>query len=89
MASCFRYRIAGRVQGVGYRIWSQSVALDLGVTGYVKNLQNGDVEVVACGSSEALALLQSRLFIGPRYAKVKNVETEARSVEAFELFEIR
>lgn len=89
MASCFQYQVSGRVQGVGYRMWTQTEALGLGITGYVRNMENGDVEVVACGTSGALALLQSRLFMGPRYAKVENVESEARSGEAFESFVIR
>jgi acylphosphatase len=63
--STFRYRITGRVQGVGYR-YSPDGGPALGVAGYAKNLPDGSVEVVAEGSPEAVQAFEERLREGPR-----------------------
>lgn len=46
----YHFIIKGKVQGVGYRITAQLNAIKIGVTGTIKNLDNGDVEVFAQGS---------------------------------------
>jgi len=88
---CIRYQVGGRVQRVGYRMWAQAEALSIGITGYVKNLPDGDVEVVACGTLDSLARLESRLNIGPSYSRVDAVLRDNNSVfeRDFESFEIR
>ena len=53
--------VRGRVQGVGFRWWVTSVALELGLDGFARNLPDGRVEVLAQGSSEACEALLSRL----------------------------
>ena len=67
-------RIAGRVQGVGFRWWARRQALALGVTGWV---MNGDdersVSLVAEGEPSALDELQRRLHVGPQGAHVDSV----------------
>ena len=67
--------VAGRVQGVGFRYFVLRRAQDLGVTGWTRNLENGDVEVRAWGDTDALAKLGEFLAVGPRSARVTNVET--------------
>jgi acylphosphatase len=52
MTVCKKVRYSGRVQGVGFRYTTQRVAEGFPVTGYVRNLPNGDVELVAEGSAE-------------------------------------
>lgn len=56
--------VSGRVQGVGFRWWTRSRALELGLSGYAKNLQDGRVEVVAEGEQgdvdKLLALLEEQ-----------------------------
>ena len=51
----------GRVQGVGYRYYVSDCACDTGVSGYVKNLPDGSVFIVAEGSREALDVFTSLL----------------------------
>ena len=47
----------GKVQGVGFRMYTQRQAQQLGVRGYVRNLANGDVEIVALGENERVEAL--------------------------------
>ena len=75
MAS-YRYVVRGRVQGVGYRYFVLRQASALGVSGFARNLPDGDVEVVAEGRDEALADLEERLREGPSFASVSGVERE-------------
>jgi len=72
-----RYRVSGFVQGVGFRFFVERVARQLGVSGYVKNLRDGRVEVYAIGVPENLRELKRRLVEGPRAARVAEVEEEA------------
>ncbi|EWT00140.1 acylphosphatase [Intrasporangium oryzae NRRL B-24470] len=53
--------VRGRVQGVGFRWWTRARALELGLVGHARNLADGRVEVVAQGSPEALARLETLL----------------------------
>jgi acylphosphatase len=64
------------VQGVGYRFFAIRVAERLGVSGYVKNLRDGRVEVYAIGTSEQLDSLRAELKRGPRAASVDGVAEE-------------
>jgi len=69
-----RYLVSGRVQGVGFRWWVRSKAMELGLGGWVRNLPDGRVEVVAGGEAGALTVLEDGLQHGPRYALVEKVE---------------
>lgn len=62
------------MQGVWFRDSTRREAERLGVTGYAINRDNGDVEVLACGSPEALDALCAWLRQGPPLAKVTDVE---------------
>ena len=68
-----RWIIRGRVQGVGFRWFVMSEAERLELSGYVRNLPDGSVEVVSRGSDEALATLEQRLKRGPPAARVESV----------------
>ena len=72
--------ITGRVQGVGFRNFTQRNARQLGVNGYAKNLPNGKVEVVAEGDKSQLDALVALLREGPRYARVDSLEVDERPV---------
>jgi acylphosphatase len=76
MMVCIRCRVQGRVQGVFFRASTQREALRLGITGYAKNLRDGSVEVLACGSDAAVARLRDWLWSGPGAARVTSVECE-------------
>ena len=75
------FYITGAVQGVGYRYFTQRVSARIGVTGYVKNLRDGRVEVYAIGSAPQLAELRRELERGPHGASVREVFDEDAAVE--------
>jgi acylphosphatase len=66
--------VSGYVQAVGYRLYTKRYADHLGVTGFVQNLPDGNVKVVASGAEEDLARFIERLREGPRAAIVKGVK---------------
>ena len=67
-------RISGRVQGVGFRWFAREEARRLGLSGWVTNLPNGDVEVAAGGEASSLERLRRALSVGPTSAGVVTVE---------------
>lgn len=71
---CYQYWISGRVQGVYFRAFTESTARRLGICGWVRNLQNGGVEVLACGEPTALEEFEASLNQGPPRAKVDQVD---------------
>jgi acylphosphatase len=68
-----RIRITGRVQGVGYRLWAMRMAAGLGLRGWVRNRNDGSVEVLATGQSEAVAAMIEACRNGPAGARVTGV----------------
>jgi acylphosphatase len=72
-----RYLVSGRVQGVGFRYFTQDIANREGLSGEVRNLPDGRVEVVAEGDEESLTRLEAALWRGPSHARVKNVEVDS------------
>ena len=69
----FRAVISGTVQMVGFRAFAESRAGMRGITGYVRNLPSGEVEVVAEGDRALLEELLAELHRGPSGARVRNV----------------
>ena len=82
------YWVRGLVQGVGFRYFVQRAALELGLAGYVKNLDDRRVEVYAVGTEEKLSELARRLWKGPAYSDVRGVEEQAVPVRAVSSFRI-
>lgn len=74
--SAFRAVVYGLVQGVNYRYFAQRHAESIGLTGYARNLDDGNVEVVAEGEKEKLQQLIAKLKAGPRAAHVEGVNVE-------------
>lgn len=70
----YRYRVRGRVQGVGFRYFARQRADRLGIAGFARNLPDGSVEVIAEGEAEALAAFEDTLHEGPSFADVEGVE---------------
>ena len=68
-----RFVVAGRVQGVGYRFFAQNAAAREGITGNVRNLDDGRVEIVAEGDAEAVMRFERSLRRGPIGARVDDV----------------
>jgi acylphosphatase len=81
-----RCLVSGEVQGVSFRASTVERARRLGVTGWVKNLADGCVEVVACGGEQAVDDLCAWLWEGPARAEVEDVRCEPADVEAPEDF---
>ena len=80
MEQARRYFVEGDVQGVGFRFFAERVARQLSLSGYVKNLRDGRVEVYAIGPAEQLEELKRRLEVGPRAACVRRVEEQEATV---------
>lgn len=87
--ACARFIVRGRVQGVFFRASAREQALKLGVSGCAENLPDGNVEVLACGSDEALESLQGWLQRGPPSARVESVIREAEPEQAMQGFVVR
>jgi len=84
-----RFRVRGRVQGVGFRWFVEREARLLGIAGWVRNNSDGSVEVLAMGTRDQLFGLRSRLQQGPRAARVDDVtEAEANPVAGMNTFRI-
>ena len=71
-----RYVIAGRVQGVGFRWFTHDAAAREGVHGWVRNLADGSVEVVAEGDEASVDRLEAAARRGPASARVERVDVE-------------
>ena len=69
-----RFLIGGQVQGVGYRFFAQRAAARHQVLGYVKNLDDGRVEVLVEGPAQNVEAFKHELATGPRFGFVENIE---------------
>ncbi len=76
------------MQGVGFRYFVLSKAQEFGLTGWVRNEANGDVEAYAVGLAEALDDLAAALYIGPRMAEVCTVEQREADVQQLSSFRV-
>lgn len=83
-----RYFVSGRVQGVAFRAFAQYAAVELGLAGYARNLDDGRVEVYATGPEAQLELLKQRLSRGPLLARVDEVREEDAEVLKYQGFRI-
>ena len=81
--------ISGKVQGVWYRANTQKKAQELGVTGWVRNLPDGQVEALLCGEHSIVEQMITWLWQGPPLAKVTVVKTSQTNYEDFINFEIK
>lgn len=73
---CTKCLVSGRVQGVFYRASTREVAKKLAIKGYAANLDDGRVEVLACGDDAAILELKTWLWQGPTHAVVSDVVCE-------------
>ena len=77
MGATQRMMVSGKVQGVGYRNWAIWTANALGVTGWIRNVQDGRIEIMASGEGKALDALVEACRQGPQLARVDDVEVQA------------
>ena len=86
---CVHLIVSGRVQGVFFRDNTRRKAIELGLKGYTKNLDDGNVEIVAEGDEEKIKELIEFIKKGPGIAKVTDVKIKHKELENFKGFEIR
>jgi len=85
------FLVQGRVQGVGFRWFVHREASDLDLRGWVRNTEEGEVEVVASGTADDLAELRESLRRGPRGSRVDRLiehyldETESEGLSSFRI----
>jgi acylphosphatase len=66
-------KITGKVQGVGFRYFTRKNADSLDITGWVRNMPDGSVEVFICGDEDNIDRMEERLWDGPRGAYVTEI----------------
>ena len=71
------FTVRGRVQGVGFRYFVLREAQARGVAGWVRNLSDGAVEVLAAGEPALVDAFEGRLWHGPPHARVTEIEAAA------------
>ena len=86
---CIRATVSGKVQGVFFRDNAQRKAQTLSLSGWIKNLDNGDVELIACGERDPIMVLTDWLWQGPDLAEVSNVHWEEIPWEDHSAFSIK
>jgi len=74
MKKCIQIKVTGKVQGVFYRKYAVAKANELGITGFVKNENDGTVYIEAFGQDELLSLFVDWCYTGSPNSKVANVE---------------
>jgi acylphosphatase len=83
-------RAVGRVQGVGFRFFVQQNAVELGLTGWVRNMDDGSVTMEMQGQEAPVAALEKRIRQGNAFIGVKELTLEEREpIAAEERFQIR
>jgi len=80
--------ISGKVQGVYFRASSQQKAIDYGLSGYAKNLPDGDVEVFISGDDKDVEKMLAWLAHGPEQAQVDQIEQQQVAWQAHSFFSI-
>ena len=85
---CIHLIVSGKVQGVFFRDSTRIKANELELTGYVRNLSNGTVEVVAQGDGDKINKLVEFIKNNPGHSKVKDVKIKDKELEQFKEFEI-
>ena len=80
--------VSGRVQGVFYRQSTRAKASELGITGYVKNMPDDTVHILATGTKEQLDEFTTWCKQGPPKARVSNIDVKELSLQQFSNFRI-
>lgn len=82
------YTIKGNVQGVGFRSFVYNRAKAFGIKGYVENLDDGSVRVVAEGEEDHLLTFERYLYEGSTFSRVDAVEFEEFPIHGYKDFEV-
>lgn len=80
--------VSGKVQGVYFRVSSQQKAIELGISGYARNLADGDVEVFLSGEAKNVEEMLAWLQHGPKRAEVTKVQQKQVDWQEYRFFSI-
>lgn len=72
--SLHHFRVIGRVQGIGYRRWATDIATQMGLSGWVRNMSDGSVEIMVQGDQETINQFLQKCLKGPAFAKVLGIQ---------------
>ncbi len=82
-------RVSGKVQGVGFRFYTQKEARLLGVSGFVKNMRDGSVYIEAEAEADVMEAFILWCRKGPEWARVDDINIQNKPAENFDGFDIR
>jgi acylphosphatase len=77
--------IHGRVQGIGYRAWTEYTALERGLQGWVRNRRDGSVEALFVGPPDTVAAMITACHQGPRGSRVDDIDQRDGTTDEFSL----
>ncbi len=89
MQKACQIRVYGKVQGVGFRYFTQNKANETGVKGFVKNMPDNSVYIEAEGDESSIAIFAQWCRRGPILARVTHFEIHPVPVSGFQSFETR
>lgn len=89
MKKHFNIHVFGKVQGVGFRYNTRMKALELKITGFVKNMPDNSVYIEAEGEEETINKFLSWCEIGPSWSRVDKLNCSESPLQNFTDFEIR
>lgn len=81
--------VSGRVQGVGFRYFTYTIASKYNLKGWVKNLSDGNVEIMVQGDIDRVSNLKKYIERGNMFIKVEKIEEQTLTTQEFPDFEIR
>jgi len=88
MKKAVKILVQGSVQGVFFRNFIKENADKLDVHGFIRNLENGDVEICAEGNLDNVDKLQELCKIGPKFAKIKEIKSKEIPFQDFKDFKV-
>lgn len=89
MIKSYSIKVSGKVQGVGFRFYTQKTAIELGVKGFVKNERDGSVYIEAEAEADVMEIFMEWAKKGPEWARVDKVSLQDLPMQNFEGFHIR
>lgn len=84
----YNITVKGKVQRVSYRFWTQATAMKYNLTGFVRNLHNGDVYMEVEGEENDINMLIDLCYVGSPRSEVKEVNAVESELKDFETFEV-
>lgn len=86
---CISAKVYGKVQGVGFRFYTQKTAREMGVNGFVKNERDGSVYIEAIASADIMEAFLQWVSSGPEWARVDEMNVQEIPLKEYEAFSIK